>query len=140
MQLLPKLKPLVLIFVLTAGLWGCATPSGSNGAGRDAIQLPPGLSVERALRAAAAAGKEMNYTVNGGGNQLVMEKQLPIGVGNIGTNPARHRNRINVTAVPEAAGAPALIRVEGEYLGEIGYSEQFSCLICDVNKIKKAIR
>lgn len=140
MQLLPKLRPFGMIIFLAVGLFGCATPSGSSSAGREPVPLTPGTSIETAFRAATAAGKEMNYTITGGGNTLVMEKQLPLGLGNIVSNPAKHRNRITVSAVPAADGAPTVIRVEGEYLGEMRNADLNNCISCDVNKIKKAIR
>lgn len=134
------LKSLGLLFVLAAGLWSCATAPGLNGYGEDAIQIAPGISVEAVIQAATGAGKQMNYAVTREGNRLVMAKRVPFGVGNIVGDPARHQNRITVSALPGATGAPMEVRVVGEYLGDLRNRDLANCLPCDVNQIKKAIR
>jgi hypothetical protein len=134
------LKSFGLLFVLAAGLGGCATSPGLNGAGKDAIQVAPGISVEAVLQAATAAGKQMNYAVTREGNRLVMAKRLPFGVGNIVGDPARHSNRITVSAIPGEVGASTEVRVEGEYLGDLRNRDLANCVPCDVSQIKKAIR
>jgi hypothetical protein len=140
MHFISRLKFCGLLFLLLAGPFGCATPSGSNGPGNDELQMAPGTSAENVLRAAAAAGKQMNYAGTREGNRLILSKRLPFGAGNIVGDPAKHQNRITVSAVPEAAGAPLGVRVEGEYLGDLRNKDLFNCLSCDVNEIKKAIR
>jgi hypothetical protein len=80
----------------------------------------------------------MNYSVDQEGSSLVLIKQLPFGDGYFGVKPGR--NRITVSPVPGADGAPPRIRVEGEYLGDIRDSNIRNCVPCDVNQIKKAIR
>jgi len=129
-----------LVFLLAFSLGGCATSPGFNGSGKDEIPVAPGISVETVLRAASNAGKQMNYNVTREGSRLVMTKWVPFGVGNIVGDPDRHRNRITVSAVPGAPGAPTEVRVEGEYLGDLRNRDIGNCVLCDVNKIKKAIR
>ncbi len=140
MRKITGLKSFGLLFVLAAGLWSCATSPGPGGAGKDEIQVAPGISVEAVLRAATAAGKQMNYAVTREDNRLVMAKRLPFGVGNIVGDPARHQNRITVSALPGATGAPIEVRVVGEYLGDLRNRDLANCVPCDVNQIKKAIR
>ena len=134
------LKSWGLLFLLAIGFWGCAASPVHSGGEKDALQVAPGISVETVLRAASAAGKQMNYNVTQEGNRLVMAKRLPLGVGNIVGDPARHANRITVAAIPGGAGAPTEVRVEGEYLGDIRNRDLANCVPCDVNQIKKAIR
>lgn len=127
-----------LLFLLALGLFGCATPASV--AERDGVIVAPGVTSEMGLRAAAAAGNQMHYSIKEQGNRLVMEKQLPTGAGHFGGNLANHRNRITVSAGPGAAGSSPEIQVTGEYLGDPRDRDVYNCMPCDVNKIKKAIR
>jgi hypothetical protein len=130
----------VLLLTISAMLSACATPSGSVGPSGSDIPVPPGISVERVLKAAAAAGSDMNYTVVGDGGRLVMTKQLPLGSGYFTFNPANQKNRITVTAITVPSGGQPAIRVEGEFLGDRRDEDIRNCLKCDVNKIKNAVR
>jgi hypothetical protein len=134
----PKLKFFGLFFLLAAGLLGCATSSGPGGTGRSEVQAAPGIPIETLFQAAMSAGNKMNYSGTQEGNSLVMVKQLPFGDAYFGVKPGK--NRITVSAIPGAAGAPPGIRVEGEYLGNPLDSDRRNCLPCDINKIKEAIR
>jgi hypothetical protein len=138
MNLNPALKSFGLFVVLAAGLFGCATSSGPGGVGRGEVQVAPGIPRETVFQAAITAGNQMNYSVTREGNSLVMVKELLFGDAYFGSKPGK--NRITVSAVPGAVGAPPGIRVEGEYLGNPLDSDRRNCLPCDVNKIKEAIR
>jgi hypothetical protein len=138
MNLNPTLKSFGLFIVLAAGLFGCATSSGPGGIERGEVQVASGIPIQRLFQAAVSAGDQMNYSVAQEGSSLVLIKQLPFGDGYFGVKPGR--NRITVSPVPGADGAPSRIRVEGEYLGDIRDSNIRNCVPCDVNQIKKAIR
>lgn len=127
-----------LLFLMALGMSGCATTGDM--ADRDKVVVAPGVSTDRLLRAAAAAGAQMNYSVKQGDDHLLMEKVLPLGSGYFVPNPAKHRNRITVSIVPGAAGGSPEVTVEGEYLGDIRDRDVRNCVPCDVNRIKKAIR
>jgi hypothetical protein len=138
MNLNLTLKSFGLFVGLAAGLFGCATSSGPGGIGRGEVQVAPGIPIQRLFQAAVSAGDQMNYSVAQEGSSLVLIKQLPFGDGYFGVKPGR--NRITVSPVPGADGAPPGIRVEGKYLGDIRDSNLRNCLPCDVDKIKEAIR
>lgn len=140
MNFFTRLKISGLLPAILALLTGCATMSGSEGLSRNDIPVSPGISLERVLQAAAAAGEQMNYTVVGDGGRLVMTKQLPLGSGYFTFNPANQKNRITVTAITVPSGGQPAIRVEGEFLGDRRDEDIRNCLKCDVNKIKKAVR
>jgi hypothetical protein len=133
-----KIKIVGLISIVSVWLVSCATTA--DVAGRDEIKAAPGVSTARLLKTAAAAGGQMNYSVKQEGNLLIMERSLPFGAGYFIPNPAKHRNRITVTAVPGAAGDSPEVRVVGEYLGDLRDRDVHNCVPCDVNQIKKAIR
>jgi len=134
-----RLKISGLLPAILALLTGCATMSGSDGLSKGDIPVPPGISVERVLQAAAAAGSDMNYTVVGDGGRLVMTKQLPLGAGYFTFNPANQKNRITVTAITVPSGGQPALRVEGEFLGDRRDEDVRNCLNCDVNRVRKAI-
>jgi len=127
-----------LLFLMALGMSGCATTGGTTD--RDKVVVAPGVSTDRLLRAAAAAGAQMNYSVKQEGNRLLMEKILPLGSGYFVPNPAKHRNSIIVSVVPGSSGGSPEALVEGEYLGDLRDRDIRNCVPCDVNQIKKALR
>ena len=140
MNFFSRFKISGLLPAILALLTGCATLSGSDGLSRGDIPLSPGISVERVLQAAAAAGEQMNYTVVRDGSSLIMTKQLPLGAGYFTLNPANQKNRIAVTAITVPSGGQPALRIEGEFLGDPRDKDIRNCLNCDVNKIINAIR
>lgn len=127
-----------LLFLMALGMSGCATPAGV--AERNRIMAAQGVSIDRLLRTAVAAGEQMGYSVRQEANRLFMEKSLPLGSGYFIPSAAKHRNRITVSVFPDAASGTPEVQVEGEYLGDPRDQDIRNCVPCDVNQIKKALK